>query len=264
MTPYGPLPWLRRLPALALAFVLVLLLAVGAGAASPPITISVSPETVDPGSDVTVDIRLHNVKDAQLNGEALKGDKIKKTVTIFKDTTFTVTGTDKKGKPLTQSATAHVTVITAVGGAGPTPAPLADLVMNPGTYALEPIPADSKTVTVTISFDFWNRGAAAITTPYLGSGYQDDVLIKTFPSTLLLSQQTQHGTWRLTLPVGKTYRFKITLDVENRIPEITKDNNSMTVWVSTSPLAEKTIGDLKASPFLLKDKPSPFLLLQQK
>jgi hypothetical protein len=262
MTPYHPLPWLRRLPALALAFVLVLLLAVGASAASPPITISVSPETVDPGSDVTVQVSLHNVKNAQLNGEALTGDKIKKTVTIFKDTTFTVTGTDKKGKPLTQSATARVTVITPTGGAGPTPAPLADLVMNPGTYTVEPIPGDSKTVTVTVSFDFWNRGAAAITAPYLGSAYMDDILAKTFAGPPMKSQETQHGTWRLTLPPGKTYRLKITLDVENRIPEITKDNNSMTVSAWAVPLGS-LLND-KASPFLLKDKPSPFLLLQQK
>jgi subtilase family serine protease len=237
MTPHDPLPWLRRFLALAFVFVWVSLLAVNAGAADPPITIMLSPLTVKPGSEVSVEIRLNNVKDAKLNGEVLKGDHIKKKFTLSVDTTFTVTATDKKGQPLTQSATAHVTAITvATGAPGPSPVPLPDLMMTSATDTVEAIPGNSTTVTVTLSFDFWNRGMAAITTPYVGYAYKDGALLKTFDGPPLNPQQTMHGTWILTLPKDQTYRLTITLDPDNRIHEFAEDNNSMTTVVSTRAL----------------------------
>ncbi len=121
---------------LALAlFVLLALIVSPAWADTPPITLTADPPALPAGGgQVKLHIRLHNVKDARLDGQSLHGDKTDKTFDLTQTTTFTVTGKDKKhnNQPVTQS-------LTVVVAAAPTPEPTPVRVFNPlvGEFAFQ-------------------------------------------------------------------------------------------------------------------------------
>jgi subtilase family serine protease len=124
-------PFLPRLVTALSIIVLVSLLTLSAQAADPLIQISADKMTVSAGDKDTLHIRLHNVNNATLNGDPLKGNKIDRKVTVNATTTYTVDATDKDGKPVTQSLT------VSVKGSAPaavTPAPAnTNQALSPGS-----------------------------------------------------------------------------------------------------------------------------------
>jgi hypothetical protein len=120
-----------RLVAAVSILVLVSLLTLSAQAADPPIQITADKMTVNAGDKDTLHIRLHNVNNATLNGNPLKGNKIDQKVTVNATTTYTVDATDKNSPPVTQSLT-----ISVKGGApaAVTPAPAnTNQTLSPGS-----------------------------------------------------------------------------------------------------------------------------------
>ena len=216
----------------------------------PPILLSASPQEVKSGEKTTLHVRLHNVKDATLNGDKLKGNKINKKFTITADTTFTVAGKDKKGNPVSQSITVRViaeapAVTTPV--AAPKANPQPDLWLVSLDFTSENA-ADPKQITYHITARVGNIGQVKsdgfVTELYNGAAPVGNINMDPLsPGTSWVF------TWDVTVEKGKFYTFTATADPANRITEANEGNNSKELIISNLNLNARK---LQQSPLIVK------------
>jgi hypothetical protein len=113
----------HRLMVVALVFALISLLVNAGGPAAPnaeaakdaSVSITADNQNVNAGDTVKLQIKLHNVTNATLNGVALKDgkDKVDQKVRVCATTTYTVEATPKNGGPkISQALTINATGTT--------------------------------------------------------------------------------------------------------------------------------------------------------
>jgi hypothetical protein len=196
---------------------------IAAAAPNESISITAEHDTVKAGDEVTLKIKLRDVKDAMLNGEALKGDKVNKKVLVCATTTYTVDGMAKDGKKLSQSLTINAS------GTSTKPACLPDLVIADLTVT-QANTADDPTQNefVAVNFTMKNQGGTAangFAWRLSANGAMYDVK-HTYDLAPGASTPVQFGEdW----PHGATITATLVLDPGANVTESNKQNNEKAV-----------------------------------
>ena len=228
-----------RLMAVALALVLISLL-VNAGAPAPnveagkdaSVSITADKQNVNAGDTVKLKIKLQNVKNATLNGEALKDgkDKVEKKVLVCATTTYTVEAMSKNGGPkISQSLTINATGTTTNKDC-PSPAavpnPLPDLVVSSMTLTQLYVPTEPDGERLRLDYAVTNRGQAPVTNAvaYVYVNGKPEF----FSDTISLQPgATFNNTVASSKKDGESLTYSVVLDRDNKIVESDETNNTM-------------------------------------
>jgi hypothetical protein len=233
----------RRSPFIvAWMFVLVALLATGVvpsalnaeAAKDASISITADKLIVNPGDKDTLHIKLQNVKNATLDGQALKGNKVDQKVQVCETTTYTVDATDDGGQKVSQSLTIRT------GRGLPPPACLPDLAVKSMWATQAPLPGEPTREESDPNWIIENRGKT--TAPTFDAILTDDEGGRwEFQVKSLKPGDTDYGYARWTPLHGTTTTFVLVLDPKNQVAESDKSNNlqSLTVTAQNDPLAPK-------------------------
>jgi subtilase family serine protease len=237
----------RRVPIIvAWMFVLASLLLAAAGPAVPAaqaakdasISITADKLTVKAGDNDTLHIQLQNVKNATLDGQALKGDKIDRKVLVCTTTTYTVDGTDAGGKKISQSLT-----ITATG-TSTTAACLPDLAVTALTATQSYNPQNPGTERVRIDYTVENQGhtpaEGVLAMFYLNGKILTDVIFKELKAGDKVMAALDY--WGKD---GESRTYSLVLDPDNKIAEANKTNNTKVANTITVVVGQNPIGDFQ-------------------
>jgi hypothetical protein len=230
------------LVAIALSLLLASLLVFAVGPVAPvgeaakgaSISITADQQTVKSGDNDTLHIRLQNVQNATLNGEALKGDKIDRKVLVCATTTYTVEGTPKDGGPkISQSLTIYATGTTtkaACPSPTATPNPLPDLIVATVTPSQHALGGSQHLVWVQVDYVVKNVGKEPagpfVTRAYVGGQrLEGDLHVAS-----LAPGETAAGMghWEFPQDANQTFMIKVVVDEDNQVAEADETNNTQT------------------------------------
>ena len=233
-----------RLMAVALALVLISLL-VNAGAPAPnveagkdaSVSITADKQNVNAGDTVKLKIKLQNVKNATLNGVALKDgkDKVEKKVLVCATTTYTVEAMPKDGGPkISQSLTINATGTTANKDC-PSPAavpmtvpnPLPDLAFTSFKMVQQPYPNRPGYELVSVEWEIHNKGQATAADA-MAKLYADGKLVdQSLKVQLPAGQSWTGGMFDDTgggRPDGQTIMYTLVIEPQNAFQSDTTNN----------------------------------------
>jgi hypothetical protein len=230
------------LVAIALSLLLASLLVFAAGPVAPvgeaakgaSISITADQQTVKSGDNDTLHIRLQNVQNATLNGEALKGDKIDRKVLVCATTTYTVEGIPQDGGPkISQSLTIYATGTTtkaACPSPTATPNPLPDLVVVSLTPSQRALSGPQQLEYVQVDYVVKNIGKEPagpfVTRAYVGSQRMEGDLKL---SSLGPGESAKGmGHWEIPRSANQTFTLKVVTDEDNQVAEADETNNTQT------------------------------------
>jgi hypothetical protein len=234
---------------IAWVFVLVSLLVLAAGPAAPvgeaakdaSITITADKQHVNPGDNDTLHIKLQNVKNATLDGQALKGNKIDRKVLVCETTTYTVDGTDPGGKKVSQSLTVYANGFSSIQACLPDLAVSGLKVISQTSTGSGP----DDSVRVCVDFTIVNRGKTSAPASsvlltasgdYSPSFYVGDII------PLSPGQGSSVSPAMCTLrPHGEALFLTLVSDPKNQMIDPDRLNNTqvITVTVASSNLTPK-------------------------
>jgi hypothetical protein len=233
-----------RLMAVALALVLISLLVNAGGPAAnveagkdASVSITADNQNVKAGDTVKLKIKLQNVKNATLNGEALKDgkDKLEKKVTVCATTTYTVEAMPKDGGPkISQSLTINAAGTTANKDC-PSPAavpktvpnPLPDLAVTALTVSQSWDPKSPAVEQVRVDYTYANLGQAPADNVSFGFYVNGQDRSTLGPTGTLKPGETHsysYNTWKGDS--GGSYTYSLVLDPFNKIVESDETNNA--------------------------------------
>jgi hypothetical protein len=226
---------------LASALVIVALLTAGPfvplvqAAKDGSISITADKQTVNPGDTDTLHIKLQNVKNATLDGEALKGNKIDRKVQVCETTTYTVAAEATGGQKLSQSLTVNASGFSSIQACLPDLALSALAVTS--QLPSKDAPKDLEDVCVNITIE--NRGKTATPASDLLLTASGDVSPSVYPRDIpplgpggCASVSPVVCTLR---PHGELTTLTVAIDPKNQIIESDESNNTRFITVKVMP-----------------------------
>jgi hypothetical protein len=224
---------------LASALVLILLWVAADPLARPAqaakdssITITADKQHVAAGDNDTLHIKLQNVKNATLDGVALKGDKINQKVMVCADTTYTVDATDSGGQKISQSLTIYATGTTAKTACLP------DLAVKSMWAVHSPDAGNPAREEVDPNWIIENRGKT-VSTPVAAVLTSNDGGEWDMQVQALKPGETQFAFAPASILRGSTRVYTLVIDPKNQEVESDKSNNAQTLSTTAN-------GDLNA------------------
>jgi hypothetical protein len=190
------------------------------------ISITADHDTVKAGDEDTLKIRLRDVKDATLNGEPLKGDRIDRKVLVCATTTYTVQATDKAGLKVNKALTILATGTTSK------PACLPDLAVTTLTVT-QALGANGVEIDVTAHFVVTNRGGGPAG-PFVTRLTNDrDPIVHDTPTATLDASETVSGdkTWHFVI-AGVPAVITAVADPDHKVVQSNKLSHTKSVTVT--------------------------------